>query len=314
MRILIVTPAPNGSRTGNRVTALRWARMLKELGHRVHIDCDFKTQQCDLLIALHARKSAASIKRFSEVHPDSPLVVALTGTDLYGDLPKSKSAIESVELADRLIVLQSEGINSLPKKHREKTRVIFQSTSLWKFPKKLSSVFEICVVGHLRSVKDPFRAEIASRKLPRESRICITHIGGSLEPSMEKRALQATKNNPRYRWLGELSPGKTRQLLARSRVTVLSSKMEGGAHVISEACVAGVPVLSSYIPGSVGMLGAEYPGYFPEGDTEQLRTLMLQTERDVEFLNQLVNHCRQRASLFQPAKEKAALKKLLREY
>ena len=34
MRILVVTPIVPRARTGNRVTALRWVRVLRGLGHR----------------------------------------------------------------------------------------------------------------------------------------------------------------------------------------------------------------------------------------------------------------------------------------
>ena len=60
MQIRIICPAPPGSLYGNRVTAMRWARLLKELGHRVVIAADYLNERCDLLIALHARRSAGA--------------------------------------------------------------------------------------------------------------------------------------------------------------------------------------------------------------------------------------------------------------
>src|SRR5262249_6268440 len=39
-----------------------------------------------------------------------------------------------------------------------------------------------------------------------------------------------------------------------------------------------VPVLASRISGSVGLLGAKYPGYFPVGDTRALAGLLRQAE------------------------------------
>src|SRR5687767_12422254 len=108
MRILIVTPAPPGSRLGNRVTALRWAGMLRRLNHRVQLAESFTDQPCDAMIALHARKSFLSVRRFLALRPGSPLVVALTGTDLYSDLPRSAHARRSLEWADLLITLQPD--------------------------------------------------------------------------------------------------------------------------------------------------------------------------------------------------------------
>ena len=45
-----------------------------------------------------------------------PLVVALTGTDLYGDIHTSPEAQTSLDLATRLVVLQPMGIRELPER------------------------------------------------------------------------------------------------------------------------------------------------------------------------------------------------------
>src|SRR5262245_17935245 len=105
IRIEIVTPAPPRSRHGNRTTALRWAAILRSLGNKVSIVQNWSGGACDLLLALHARRSFESIDRFSRRFPERPLLVALTGTDLYADLPVSPEAQRSVESATRLIVL-----------------------------------------------------------------------------------------------------------------------------------------------------------------------------------------------------------------
>jgi len=109
-RISIVTPAGAGTRNGNRHTALRWASLLRGAGHRVRVALEWQGERCDLLIALHARRSYDSILRFREEFSAKKLVVVLTGTDLYRDLPGSLEARKSLELADRVIVLQDAAL------------------------------------------------------------------------------------------------------------------------------------------------------------------------------------------------------------
>src|SRR5258706_13259839 len=89
-----------------RHTATRWAAMLRSLGHRVRISVRWEGRPADAMIALHARRSHASIAQFSERFPDSPLVVVLTATDLYRDTRTDRDAQPSLWLAHRLVVLQ----------------------------------------------------------------------------------------------------------------------------------------------------------------------------------------------------------------
>jgi putative glycosyltransferase (TIGR04348 family) len=314
MLIQLVTPAPPKSLKGNRITAVRWARLLRELGHRVKIHQTYRGDDCDVLIALHARRSHRSIVRFARERPERPLIVAMTGTDLYHDIHHSASARRSLDLATQLVVLQSHGVEELPAAVRAKTRVIFQSVEpLRRRPLPLKSMFEVCVLGHLRPVKDPFRAAAAARLLPPESRIRVTHVGRALSESMRRQALHTEADNPRYRWLGELSRGKALRILARSRLLVLTSKMEGGANVVGEALAVGVPVVSSRIGGTIGILGTGYPGYFAVGDTEALAELLARAEREPDFLDDLRRRCAAKASLFEPARERESWRKLLRE-
>ncbi len=315
MRILIVTPAPPRSRKGNRITALRWARLLRELGHRVVLAEAFSGQPCDLLIAMHARRSAESIREFHDSRPDAPLILALTGTDLYRDIKTSAVAQRSLELADLLLLLQPAGVASLPASLRAKARVIQQSaTGPAKRPAALSSLFEVAVIGHLRPVKDPFRAALAARSLPASSRIRVVHIGAALSEAMAERARVEMERNPRYQWIGELSPGATKRRLARARLLVLSSKLEGGANVISEAVAVGTPIVASRISGSIGLLGEEYPGYFEVGDTAALRQLLQRAESDSRFHRELQKNCRALLPLVQPRRERNDWARMIDEF
>ncbi|MFM9964197.1 MAG: selenoneine biosynthesis selenosugar synthase SenB [Planctomycetaceae bacterium] len=314
MRLLIVTPAPKGSRKGNRITADRWTRLLRQLGHRVTTATAFRDQPCDVLIGLHARKSAASIRRYRANRPDGRLVVVLTGTDLYHDLPRSQAAQRSLELADRLVVLQSHAIEALPVGVRDKARVIVQSAvASASRPAQRKEVFDVCVMGHLRPVKDPFRTALAARKLPAGSEIVVSHLGAALDPDMERRATAEMVRNPRYRWLGDLPHASAMRVLARSRLLVNSSKMEGGANAICEALACGVPVLSSRIAGSIGLLGEDYPGYFDVGDTLELAVMLSRFETDAAFREQLQSRCRTLARIVEPERELAAWQQLLAE-
>ncbi len=314
MQICLITPAPGRSRGGNRVTALRWARILRGLGHHVTVDVEYRDRPCDVLVALHARRSFLSIERFRRLHSDRPLVLALTGTDLYGDLRTDPQARQSLELASRLVVLQPMGIEELPEHIRDKTSVIYQSAVRAPEPRPpKAEVFEVCVLSHLRPVKDPLRAAAAARLLPTSSRVQIVHAGAALSPEMEAAARAEMASNPRYRWLGELPRWKALRVLARSRALVLSSHMEGGANVVSEAIAAGVPVLASRISGSIGLLGPKYQGYFPVGDAQALADLLSRAETDSNFYEILKTWCVALRPLMDPTRERESWARLLRD-
>jgi len=288
--------------------------MLRGLGHRVSIATAWDGKACDLLVALHARKSHPSIALFRRRHPTAPLVVALTGTDLYQDLRTSARARRSLALATRVVVLQPNGVASMPRPFRAKARVIRQSAVFpprGAVPRK--GVFEVCVLAHLRPVKDPLRAARAARLLPRSSRILVLHAGTALAAASAAQARAEARTNPRYVWLGPLAPGRARRLLARCRLLVLTSRLEGGANVVSEALACGVPVVSSRIDGSVGILGARYPGFFEVGDTRGLAALLGKAETDARFYRRLASSCRRLARQVDPANEIRCWRRLLAE-
>ena len=318
MRIGIVTPAPPNSRSGNRITALRWAKILRRIGNRVSIFQTYQGERYDLLIALHARRSFTAIVNFRRQNDNVPIIVALTGTDLYRDLRRSKAAQKALEIADRIVVLQPKAVEELRPGWRDKTRVIYQSVedlpgsaprtkgNQAYISKRSNASFDVVVVGHLRSVKDPFRAALAARSLPCSSRIRILQIGGAMTDAMASRALKEMRVNPRYKWLGEMTRSQARRVMANCRLSVVSSRIEGGANVVSEAIKASVPILASRINGNVGILGADYPGFFEVGDTQELSRLLVHSETDREYLVELRGRCQKVAPLFDPAREQKA--------
>jgi len=312
--IQIVTPAPPNARNGNRMTALRWARLLRRQGHRVRIKQLYDGRACDLLIALHALRSHESIRRYREKRPGAPLVVVLTGTDLYRDIRKNSRARESLELATRLVVLQKKAREELPPRLRRRTRVIYQSAErLRGAPPKADTTFKVCVVGHLRREKDPMRTAMAVRLLPLSSRINVLHIGRALTREMQRRASRESARNERYTWLGPLPHGRTRRVMARCHLVSLTSRMEGSSNVLSEAIASSVPVVASKIPGLMGTLGNGYPGYFPVGNARALARLLARAEASRRFYLKLKRACARLAPLVEPASESRSLSRLLGE-
>ncbi|MDZ7789224.1 MAG: selenoneine biosynthesis selenosugar synthase SenB [Xanthomonadales bacterium] len=308
MKIGLITPAARPSRSGNRATAERWQRLLRELGHDVSVAIDYRGEDVDLLLAVHAWRSCPSIRRFAEVHPDRPLVVLLAGTDIYRFQHEAPGpTFESMRAAHALIGLHENAAADIPAEFHDKLGVVLQSAEPLERRAPLKTKFEVCVIGHLRDEKDSLRTAYAVRDIPEDSRIAVTQLGRAHNDDWAERARAEAESNPRYRWWGERARSTVRRIMARSRVMVMSSRMEGGANAVAEACAAGLPVIASRIPGNIGLLGEDYPGYFPVEDTEALRQMLLRAESDPGWLEELRRHCKQRARLFTPEREREAL-------
>ncbi len=313
MKIILITPAKKQSKAGNRATAQRWARMLRELGHRVDIQFTWDGGSADLMLALHAWRSADSIRRFRQRYPTRPLIVALTGTDIYRFQDSHPDeTIASMEMADALLCLHDLVHEAIPARFAGGLHVVHQSATPLPGPRRPSKRhFDICVLGHLRDEKDSLRCAYAVRDLPASSRIRLIHLGKAHDEAWARDAAAEAAVNPRYHWLGEVPVWRVRREYAKTRLMVLSSLMEGGANVISEAVVAGVPIIASEIHGTVGLLGKDYPGYFPVKDTAALRALLLRVEAEPGFVAALEKAGRARRARFTWEGEQQALAKAL---
>ena len=312
MNIWMVTPAPRGSRAGNRASASRWAAILRRLGHRVTVSTDYLGEPADMLVGLHAWRSAEAIARFAAAYPDRPLVVVLTGTDAYRFIHSHReTTLASLEAADHIVGLHTLVGNVLPERLRGRLRVIVQSARplLRRQPARRS--FRICFAGHLREEKDPLCPALAVRGLPSDSRIRVDAYGGAHTEAWAAAAREEMRINPRYRWHGEIAHAELRRVYSRSHLLVLPSVMEGGANVISEAVMAGLPVIASDIEGSLGLLGSDYPGYYPVQDADALRERLLRAESDHGYYAELEAACAARRQLFTPAREQAGWGRLL---
>ena len=315
--LCVVTPALADANNGNWQTAHRWARLLS--GHyRVRVAQAWAPGDAgDVLLALHARRSAPSVAAWAQAHPDRPLVLALTGTDLYRDIATDAQAQRSLALAHRLIVLQEQGPLALPGALRDKCRVVFQSGTRRQTLIKTTTHLRAVMVGHLRDEKWPQTLFEAARLLAPGEGFHIDHIGAALDPALGEAAQATALVCPHYRWFGGLPHAATRARIQRAHVLVHTSRMEGGAHVLMEAVLCGTPVLASRIDGNVGMLGTDYGGYFPPGDAhalvQALRACRAGLGEPAGRLATLQAQCEARALLFDPRTEQAALLTLLHE-
>jgi putative glycosyltransferase (TIGR04348 family) len=306
----LVTPGTREANNGNWRTARRWAGFLAGIATPI-VQTEWDGEPVDVAIALHARRSAASIERLKAVRPDVPLVLVLSGTDLYRDLPASAEARRSLELADRIVALQDDAIGHVPREHRGKCEVIYQSSTRLAAARKPPGRLDCVAVGHLRDEKDPKTLWNALALLDPLLPIRVRHIGAPLDPGLGKRALAIMATDPRYRWNGALPHGLARAAIRKAHVLVHPSRMEGGANVIAEAITSGTCVVASRVSGNVGMLGPSYPGYFEAGDAAGLARVLAALVERPSALGALKRACEARRPAFSPARERRTLRTLV---
>jgi putative glycosyltransferase (TIGR04348 family) len=309
-RLAIITPALAASNTGNWHTAARWARFLRAR-FRVSVSDRWTGEDVDCLIALHARRSAPSIHAFAAAYPDRALIVVLTGTDLYRDLATDAQARKSLDLATRLVVLNELAPRRLSQRWRRKATVILQSAPALARGRRAARRFDVAVVGHLRAEKDPQLVWNMLKHLKGDLPLRVWHVGAALDPALGRTARALARRDPRYRWLGGLPRSAARQLMRRCHLLLHPSRMEGGAQAVIEAVTAHTPVIGTRIDGNAGLLGADYPGWFPVGDAAAAARLVERAARDAPFLRRLARLCARRARKFAPARESEAVNRVV---
>ncbi|MCC7327274.1 MAG: TIGR04348 family glycosyltransferase [Burkholderiales bacterium] len=318
--LLLVTPYLADANNGNWRTAARWARLLAP-DYRVIVQAatqlvtEASAADAVAMVALHARRSHAAIASWRAAYPDRALLVTMTGTDLYRDLPAGDhDALASIKIADRVLVLQDDAIEHLPVAVRAKARVVYQSArTLTPWPRKRSDRLHCALVAHLRPEKDPATAFAAWRRLAPALPITLTIVGAGLDAPLARAASELEAADARVRWLGPRTLAWTRQAIKRAHLLIVPSLMEGGSNVVVEAVTAGTALLASRMSGNVGMLGADYPGYFEVGDAAGLAALAERALVDRAFLADLEARCRRRAARFAPAAEARLLRRAIGE-
>ena len=313
MKVQLATPATAGTLNGNRMLADRWAAFLQEMGHEVRIESGARPRPSDLLVAVHAKRSAAVVEHYAASDRRRPIVVILAGTDIYGDLQAGdRPTIRSLELATVLVTLQPLAARELDRRQAAKAHVVFQSAlPPLETGHPQTGRFDVSMVGNLRRLKDHLTVIKALELLPPTSKARVLHAGATIDTGLAARLRANSRSGGRYRWLGPLEHERSKTMVASTHLLVHPSKREGGANVVGEALVAGVPVLASRIPGSVGLLGDGHPAYFPVGDARRLADLLLSLERDSWRLARLRARCVKLAGRFHPRVEFESIRRVI---
>jgi len=314
-QLCLVTPAWRAANNGNWQTAWRWARMLSA-DYRVRLVGAWDPAEGagdDLLLALHARRSAAAVADFAAAHPSRPRIVVLTGTDLYRDIHTDADACRSLDLATGLVVLHDAAPADVPERWRHKVAVCAQSARGRQTLPKTDRHLRALMVGHLRAEKDPRTLWAAARRLAGRQDIFIDHIGGALDPALGAEAEATSAACPNFRWLGARPHGEVLRRIQRAHVLVHASRMEGGAHVVIEALRSGTPVIASRIPGNLGLLGADHEAVFDPGDDEALARWIVRARDEPAMLAAWQRRCAARAPRFSPSHERETLRAIVRQ-
>jgi len=301
VRIGITEPTSGDTPTGNRRQATQWGSYLRELGHEVELGVAADRFNVDALIALNASKSHDSIVAFRAAHPSRPIIVVLTGTDIY-PAPDQRT-IEAIRIADRIVTLQARAAQQIPSIFRDKLSVIVQAAAPPSTPPAARSTdpFQIAVVSHLREVKDPLRAAKAARMLPPASKIRVRLAGDVLDAEYREMVAIEVAENARFEWLGPLDATATGDLIAASQL------------VIGDSVVLGTPLLAARNDASASLLKDDYPGLYEAGNTLELAALMLRAETDSDFRDTLHDRIAPLVPRFDPQRERAALQTLIQE-
>ena len=286
------------------MSANRIASILTEAGHdALVIDSSEQCLDADALIALHAKKSAGTVRRFRELYPDRRLLIYLTGTDLYSDIPRGcEICEETMTLADSLVVSQSASLGSIPERFAEKARVVRKSIALPKggleFSKEEKSATpSVVIASHLREVKNPFLVCEALELRP-DLELDVFLLGREIEDGYGGAAERWMEKEKRFHWVESCPHEKTLQMMQQSVATLNTSLLEGGANSVGESIVLGTPVLASRIEGNVGMLGEGYAGYFDSADAQGLADLLEKVVSDASFYDALKSQVLKRQAEF----------------
>ena len=301
--VTLLLPPGAPTESGNAVSADRWARALAAGGHRTRVTAE-PPARADVLVALHAERNAAPV--LDHARRGGALVVVLSGTDVYRPGGLTQGARAALAAADRVVVLQPLALDELELSFRDKARVIVQAAPDLPSRRTPHGPVTVAYVAGVRAVKDPLTVVSALERLGPDSELTVDHYGVVLDEGLAATLRARAEHLPRYRFHGAIPRATLLERLAGAHALVLPSRTEGGANVLSEALGIGLPVLASRVAGSVGLLGADYPGLFDAGDAAGLAHLFDRFERDLSFREDLERRCAELGAALSPEAEQRA--------
>jgi glycosyltransferase involved in cell wall biosynthesis len=339
----ILTPFGQKSGMGNWRTASRYAQMLRASGINASIyepsqieDACTHSGQRTVAIVLNAARSSEAVTTF--VAEQIPVMLVMTGTDLYGALSPEQSGSEryqraeqALHLARLILVLQAEAGDEIRRrwpKLADRVHCVLQTSAPRKpyapVMTQHSKTIRFLVAGHIREEKDPRTAFIgfhrafpdgwATRADGGRVPVRLIHVGSHQDKMLAQELIRLGAQYPGILLEGPLSHAQTLRQMTHVHCLIQSSVSEGGALVVSEAVACRLPVIASAIPAHRGQMGADYPGFFKTGDPDDLARVLQQFVSDDVFVARLRESGQALASLLaSPTAEREALARLVRQ-
>ena len=280
----VVVPDLGIGSAGNSVTANRYCSIFGQLGH---VATTTDTPTAPLVVALNAYRTRHVVGELPET---TTVIVVLTGTDIYRFWDQDRDAVScTLDRADVIVGLNDLVGRSLPTKHRAKLTCIKEGAlALSTEPTRPTSppLHAICV-GHLRDEKAPELIADALDRLDPNCDVVVDHYGAAHSESWAQWARDTSERIEQYQWHREVSRSRLDEIYAGADLLINTSKMEGGANVISEAVMAGLPILATAIDGNAGVLGTSYPGLFTPDDPYELADRLAALASNPEALEQI---------------------------
>lgn len=342
MKLLFLDPALANRTSGNQTTSLRISEYWQSLGHEVqsvsvrgtplereHLKDLIRTS--DLILALHSGHCHEVLELWREMGKPIPLIFLVSGTDLFEPLLNTRTFsadfISACEDAHSIVTF-AQGFDRLFSSFgkecwAEKNQTIFQGASPVSWKMADHDPRHAVVIGHLRFIKDPWISVRALEILQSSLRAVgpgfqIQHFGTSLDPGTEEEIRNAQKRfpGPDWKWesRGAVTGKEIRAVMSSAPLLIQPSIHEGGANVVGEFLVSGLPIIASNAPGNVGLLGEDWPGLFGVGDDQGLADLLQQWLESEEFRKRLFVASSELSQQHDRVHEKVAWERLLNRF